>query len=203
VATKKRMPRKRPRQERSHALVEAILDAAGKVFIARGYTAATTNRIAEAAGVSVGSLYQYFPSREAIAIELARRYRSDREAMAVACLAGLKNEPLETVVRALLEAVLRPQRYDPALHRVIIEHVLRTNAGREMLGYEERLEAIVVVALEAANPPLRLPSYEIAAFMLVRFVLSLVHAATADEPAHNTPALVDEATRLVVAYLRA
>ena len=72
-----------------------------------------------------------------------------------------------------------------------------------MLGDEERLEKVVVAALANANPPVIVRDHELAAFMLVRFVLSLVHAATADSPAHNTPALVDEATKLILAYLRA
>src|SRR5689334_22267478 len=67
--------RKTPQQERSLAMVATLLEAATRVFVKEGYAKATTNRIATAAGVSVGSLYQYFPSKDAIAVELLRRYR--------------------------------------------------------------------------------------------------------------------------------
>src|SRR5687767_1375689 len=66
-------PRKQPRQARSKAMVDAILDAAARVFVEDGLEAATTNRIAREAGVSVGSLYQYFPSKQAVLVELHRR----------------------------------------------------------------------------------------------------------------------------------
>jgi len=59
-------PRKKPRQERSVATVEVILDATARVLCSTGYDRASTNRIAMSAGVSVGSLYQYFPSKEAL-----------------------------------------------------------------------------------------------------------------------------------------
>ncbi|MGP4022502.1 TetR/AcrR family transcriptional regulator [Actinomadura sp. 3N407] len=67
-------PRKTPRQSRSAATDERILDAAARVFVEHGYAAGTTNRIAEAAGLSIGSLYQYFPNKDAILLQLARRH---------------------------------------------------------------------------------------------------------------------------------
>ena len=65
-------PRKRPRQARSRALVEAILDAAAHILAQHGREALTTNAVAVKAGVSVGSLYQYFPNRDAIIAAVAR-----------------------------------------------------------------------------------------------------------------------------------
>lgn len=66
-------PRKIPRQGRSRATVDAILDAAAEGIATRGYAALTTNAISERAGVSIGTLYEYFPNREAIAASLASR----------------------------------------------------------------------------------------------------------------------------------
>ena len=54
--------------------MEAILGAAAQVFEARGYASGTTNRIAETAGVSIGTLYQYFPSKEALVVALLGFY---------------------------------------------------------------------------------------------------------------------------------
>src|SRR5271154_4777544 len=70
-------PRKLPRQQRSEATVESILEAAAQVFERHGYAAGTTNRIAERAGVSIGTLYQYFPNKDAILIALARRHLAE------------------------------------------------------------------------------------------------------------------------------
>lgn len=66
-------PRKKPTQARSRATYEAILDAAAQVLANDGYVASTTNKIAERAGVSIGSLYEYFPSKEAVFTALIER----------------------------------------------------------------------------------------------------------------------------------
>lgn len=68
-------PRKKPRQARSAATVEAILDAAAHILERQGLAFLTTNHIADRAGVSVGSLYQYFPAKQAILTEIIRRKR--------------------------------------------------------------------------------------------------------------------------------
>ena len=69
-------PRKTPRQARSKATVHAILEAAARILETQGADAVTTNAVADRAGVSVGSLYQYFPSKEAIFAELIRQMRA-------------------------------------------------------------------------------------------------------------------------------
>ena len=195
-------PRKRPRQERSEATVSAALEAAAREFASAGYEATTTNGIAAAAGISVGSLYQYFPSKEAIAVELARRFRAERLAFIRTQLDAVGAKPVESVVRALFASFLKAEGIQPALYRVLIEEVMRTTSGRqELRGYEEKLEALVADALRRVQPPPAIEDVDLAAFMLVRLVLALVHSAAADRPRFNTPALLNELTRLVVAYL--
>src|SRR5450432_2058576 len=124
--------RKKPKQERSQAMVESILEAAARVFGKEGYARATTNRIAIAAGVSVGSLYQYFPSKDPIAVELLRRYRESLVALVSERLARVEHAPFAEVVGELLSMLLKHQAINPALHRVLIEQVLRTGARREI-----------------------------------------------------------------------
>lgn len=63
-------PRRKPRQVRAELTRERILTAAAHVFAERGYAGGTTNRIAERARISIGSLYQYFPNKDAILAEL-------------------------------------------------------------------------------------------------------------------------------------
>ena len=67
-------PRKLPRQARSQATVDALLDATAQVLVERGYARTTTNAVAERAGVSVGSLYQYFPNKDALITALQQRH---------------------------------------------------------------------------------------------------------------------------------
>lgn len=182
------------------AMVEALLEAAARVFVKEGYAKATTNRIAAAAGVSVGSLYQYFPSKDAIAVELLRRYRDGLVALVASRLAKANRETFALIVRDLLHDLLRAEGINPALHRVLIEQVLRTTARREILGFEERLEEVIVGALRSSVPEGQL-DHELASFILVRVVLAVVQSVVVDRPKLNTAALVDELTRLVVGYV--
>jgi AcrR family transcriptional regulator len=181
-------------------MFETLLEAATRVFVKEGYAKATTNRIAAAAGVSVGSLYQYFPSKDAIAVELLRRYRDGLVELISARLENAERGNFETIVHDLLGALVRAENINPALHRVLIEQVLRTSARREMLGFEERLEEVLASALRAAQA--NVPDHDLAAFILVRVVLSVVQSVVVDRPRYKTPALVDELTRLVVGYVR-
>jgi AcrR family transcriptional regulator len=204
AAKRRTAPRKRPRQERSEATVEAALEAAAIEFAREGYENATTNRIAAAAGISVGSLYQYFPSKDAIAVELTRRFRAERLAFIRAKLEATGEKPVGEVVRALFDSFLKAEGIRPELYRVLIEQVIRSPVGRqELRGYEEKLESSVAEALRRVQPPVAIDDIDLAAFMLVRLVLALVHAAAADRPRYNTPALARELSRLVMGYLGA
>jgi AcrR family transcriptional regulator len=110
-----RKARKAPRQARSRATVEAILEAATRILETEGLAGLGTNRIAEYAGVSIGSLYQYYPARDAILAELVRRMRlsmSDRLLTAIADAAEL---PLEEAVPKMLRAALHQHETNPRL----------------------------------------------------------------------------------------
>lgn len=106
-------PRKTPRQTRAVATVAAILEAAARIIEESGLAAFNTNRTAERAGVSIGSLYQYFPTKEAILSELIRRERS-------ALLVGVKaaagrGQRLEATIDGLISAGLAHQLARPRL----------------------------------------------------------------------------------------
>jgi AcrR family transcriptional regulator len=194
-------PRKLPSQERSREMFEAILEAAAKVFVQLGYARATTNKIAEAAGISVGSLYQYFPSKDAIAVELLRRYRLKVLGVVGSALGRVNERGLEKVVYELVDALLRAEGIDPTLQRVLIEAVLRTGARAEVLGFEERLEEVVADQLRAANTGVAERDLRVASFLVVRVVLAVVHAVRVDRTELDTARLRDHVTRLIVRYL--
>jgi AcrR family transcriptional regulator len=194
-------PRKLPTQERSREMFETILDAAARVFVDLGYARATTNKIAAEAGISVGSLYQYFPSKDALAVELLRRYRMKLLGVVGAGLSRVGERGLEVVVRDLVDALLRAEGIDPTLQRVLIEQVLRTSARAEVLGFEEKLEEVVAEQLRAAKTGHHEKDLRVAAFLVVRVVLAVVHAVRVDRTEVDSERLRDHVTRLIVRYL--
>jgi AcrR family transcriptional regulator len=111
--TKPHQPRKQARQARARATEAAIVEAAARILEEDGASALTTNRIAERAGVSIGSLYQYFPDKRSVIAQLLRRERAalldDIRAVSDSC-----GDPL-AVVGALVDAALRHQFARPAM----------------------------------------------------------------------------------------
>lgn len=114
-------------QKRSRLTVRALLDATARVLVKEGFAKASTNRIAEVAGVSVGSLYQYFPSKEALVATLIDRHNQQVMQAVRGELAAVVNSPLAQAVRKLVAAV-KAHRIDPRLHRVLTEQIPRRPA---------------------------------------------------------------------------
>src|SRR5688572_18616442 len=122
----KTTPRKRPTQERSREMVETILQATARVLVKDGFERTTTNRVAEAAGVSVGSLYQYFPSKEALVATLVERHVDEIMAMFRGAVTALAGASIEVATRRMVGLLLEAHAVAPRLHRVFFEQVPRT-----------------------------------------------------------------------------
>lgn len=120
-------PRKIPRQERSIRTVERILDAATRIFHEQGYAGTTTNDIADRAELSIGSLYQYFPNKDAILVTLTRRHIESTTAGLTELLGRMPSDPgLEYVLRAVVDFLVRQHELD-ALHLLVMHEAPRTS----------------------------------------------------------------------------
>lgn len=105
-------PRKLPRQARSRALVEAIIEATARIFERAGPAACTTNAVAERAGVSIGSLYQYFPNRRALTAALVARERGQ---LVAAFSAAATRPAAQERLSAMIDAAVAYDFARPAL----------------------------------------------------------------------------------------
>ncbi|MFH1134699.1 MAG: MGMT family protein [Pseudomonadota bacterium] len=169
-------PRKRPTQDRSRETVRAILEAAARVFGEKGLVGATTNRIAERAGVSIGTLYQYFPNKESIIHGLMEKHiREGWELISREMPEMESRGRLEPgMIRRLVVAMITLHRRDPALHRVLFEEV---RLPRFMEGYRKNEEYAVRVlcGLLEKTPGTRNNRAETAARLLVHALESMTH----------------------------
>jgi AcrR family transcriptional regulator len=196
-------PRKKPRQERSVATVDAILDATARVLCTTGYDRASTNRIALAAGVSVGSLYQYFPSKEALVAALATRHMLSMTALLKSKLSEVATAPMPVAVRTIIAAMFEAHAVDPRLHKVLIEEVPRVGRLENLRAVEREVETLVAGLLESRKRELRkTTNVETVALLLVTVVEAATHTAVLAElePA-RAQAVADELTDLVLRYL--
>ncbi len=141
-------PRKKPRQRRSKVTCDAILEAAARILETEGPRNLTTNRIAENAGVSVGSLYQYFPSKEAILAELVMALRlsllTDMEEAARGC-AGMD---LVTAHETLVRASLKHHARRPELARALESAEMDLPLNEDFAKIKKKLADVVAKVLK-------------------------------------------------------
>jgi AcrR family transcriptional regulator len=199
-------PRKSASQERSRATVDALIEATARILVREGFDRASTNRIAREAGVSVGSLYQYYPSKEALVAAVIERHRQDLMQVARNALAEAAMLPLEEATRRLVGVAVAAHRVDPKLHRVLAEQTPRVGALADVEVFDRDNYRLFRTYLEAHRDELRELDLDLAAFVCVTSIEALTHTAVLHRTEFLTDqavgALIDEATRLVLGYLR-
>jgi AcrR family transcriptional regulator len=182
--------------------VETLLAATARVLQRDGYDRASTNRIAAEAGVSIGSLYQYFPGKEALVAALIEREVEAQFRVVADKLGELMDAPLSVAVPKLVEAVVSAHRHHTKLHRVLTEEVPRVGALRRIVDIEARLVALLRAGLEPRKREIRPENLDLAVFILVHAVDGVVHGAVLYAPERIDDAeLVDELSELLLRYL--
>jgi AcrR family transcriptional regulator len=199
-------PRKSASQERSRSTVDALLEATTRILIKEGYDRASTNRIAEVAGVSIGSLYQYFPSKEALVAAVVERHSQELSNVTRNALLKVAARPIEVAAREFVSVAIEAHRVNPKLHGVLAEQIPRVGRLENIEANVRDGYALVRGYLEAHRDEIDVADLDLAAFVVVTVVEALTHAAVlrrpdilADEKARQ---FVDDVTRLVVRYLR-
>ncbi|HEY3353568.1 MAG TPA: TetR/AcrR family transcriptional regulator [Polyangia bacterium] len=197
--------RKEPRQRRSRQLVAAILQAAAETFAELGYARATTNVIAARAGVSVGSLYQYFPNKDSLLARLREQHVDHVHAVVGAGLAALADPrtPLEQGLRQIIGDLVAVHEANPVLTRALSAAVLRESPAAQEAEREADAVAASVSALLAARPDVRRGDHLVMAALLGQTMAQLspwlVHDAP---PALDRATLFEETVQLLLRYLR-
>ena len=189
-------PRRRPRQARSRATVAVIIEAGARILGAAGWEGFTTNRVAEAAGVSIGSLYQYFPDKTALLTAIRERHLADcLAALEGARSSGLRGEPL---ARLLVDGMIGVHVATPGLHRVLLEEVPHGGGRLDPQGayeqaYLEHFAAVLVRLVESSGDDDLMSRAVIVSDALDGVIHNAVRRGTI-----GAPALADALARLIV-----
>jgi AcrR family transcriptional regulator len=195
-------PRKNATQERSRATVDALLDATARVLVKVGYDHTSTNKIAEAAGVSIGSLYQYFPSKEALVAAVIQKHIGEMMDVVRASLLRVAELPIREAARELVQVMIEAHRIEPKLHRVLVEQIPRVGQMEHVERVDEEATALVRAYLESRRDEIRVADLDMAAFIAVSSVEAMTHVAVLRRPELlSDPRFVDEVAALVVRYL--
>ena len=198
--------RKSASQERSRLTVQAILEATARVLMKEGYDRASTNKIAAKAGVSIGSLYQYFPSKEALVAAVSERHSHEVLQAVRNALVKLATRPFGEAVRGFVSIAIEAHRIDPKLHRVLAEEIPRLGRLESAETINLDAHALIRGYLDAHRDEIDIADLDLGAFICVTVVEALTHAAVLHRPDILTDGkaekFVDEVTDLVVRYLR-
>lgn len=195
-------PRKSPRQQRSQQTVDTILQATARVLAEYGYAGTNTNRIAETAGVSVGSLYQYFPNKNALIAALHDRHDKQMLALIDEVLDGNPAATLRERVAAIVAASLHAHLLEPALHRVLEREFPLFDQPRDHSRADQDIHRRMRHLLELHRAEIAQQDRELATYVVLRIMESLVHAVALEPPAGFDPRQLEGAVvDAVMGYL--
>jgi AcrR family transcriptional regulator len=195
--------RREPQQRRARQTVEAVLDAVIKILKREGFEAVTTNRIAEVAGVSIGSVYQYFPDKRAIFAALHERHIQEIDRLVETKLIEHAASPLDTLMRAMIEAMVDAHASDPELYELLLTEVPHRAEGTR--DFAVRLHGAFRLAIASRSDEFKTRrDLETVVFVVTHMVEALSHGAVLRRPARlSLAAAKEEAVRAVLAYLHA
>ncbi len=190
--------RREPRQDRAQKTVEAILEAARLQVIRHGTEALTTNGVARLAGVSIGSLYQYFPSKRALLAELRERHQTEGEALFLKEIATIASAPVDVAIRHFVAQMFSVHANDPELHRALEMHGRRATVGAREL----RLIKMIELFLQARRADIAVTDHAQAALVIGVVVEAVTHATVIMQPQSlRDDRLINDVTRMLTAYL--
>ncbi|OUZ08349.1 TetR family transcriptional regulator [Aeromicrobium sp. PE09-221] len=181
-------------------MVERIVAAGREVLATHGYDAFSTNRIAEVAGISPGSLYQYFTDKTAILDVIIDRYWEEVTERVVAALGERAGDTGRAMIRDTADALLSALESDRVLLRVLAEELPAGQNRTRRIVVERRVRELLALYLRA-NPQLsRRPDPVVTAWVVVLALENVALRWVLDEPAFERDIVLDEISALVAGY---
>ena len=199
-------PRKRPRQPRAQVTRDAVIEAAERILRSDGPKALTTNRIAKVAGVSIGSVYQYFPNKDAVLAALIDR-DSARTVGAVRMLVeATRGAPFAQLVDVVIDGFFAVYGGDRAFYAALLPHVGRLEQAGLVGRWVEQVAEILLEVAAQRRDELLIDRPDHMAFIITNGINALAHAAVLEEmPATGCrlldPSFAAEAKAMVRRYL--
>jgi AcrR family transcriptional regulator len=196
-------PRRPPRTRAAQEIVDAILVAAAEILAEGGYRAMTTNHLAERAGVSIGSLYRYFPNKESIIAELGARLEAQSAKLLEARRASVRSATKEEVIRTLGTTLTSDELGSAATRRALLLDVPRRWIEAAARAREARVHALLTELLHEREQ-VREGDHALMAFVIEHAVRGIIEGAIMYRPElFESAALAEEVARLISRYTEA
>ena len=192
--------RRTPKQTRARDTLEVIFDATARVIEEEGRSALNTNRVAERAGISIGTLYQYFANKEAILCAMARRELEEAGVAVMRAISGSAGDPVRLAIRALISAF----EHRREVRRIAMDTLASEGFGAELGENVEKVAQMLAAESGRLVPGQAGPIPASSLFVLTRAVNGVLRAAAQEEsPYLGTEEFEDNLVRLVQSYLGA
>jgi len=187
------------------ATVDAIVQAAAQVFARHGYAAGTTNRIADRAGVSIGTLYQYFPNKNVILIALIERHIREGEEILIPLLGDMVEHPPAPhyALRRLFDALLELHGREPELHRVLFEEAPRPRRLLDHLDRQFDLASAALANYLDSRPEITVANTQLAAQLVIQTAEAITHGLVIHPRSATPHTYATETITMLERYLTA
>lgn len=192
--------RRKPKQARAQDTVEVIFEATARILRKKGREALNTNYIAECAGISVGTLYQYFPDKESILIAIARReLEADYAAVIKAICAP--TEPGADLVRLAIRALIAQFRRSREVRPIAIETLISEGYGDELATSVQKAAQMIGENEDRFLPGRADAVSPVSLFVITRAISGVLRSASQEQsPLLDSQEFEDELVKLVRAY---
>ena len=202
-ATQRRTPARAARQQRSKATVEAIFEATARVLESDGLTALTTNHVARLAGVSIGSLYEYFDNKDALLVAWCERHISEVKALADQMFSILAETPPAEAIELFIDGLLTMHQTRPKLKHVLMNELPKRLGLDPIRELDNHFERSVVEYFKLQRASLRDLDVESASYVICRAGKAVTMSFFLEQqPAERLPliraALVDTIKRALL-----
>lgn len=196
------LPRRKPKQARAQDTVEVIFEATARILRKEGRAALNTNYIAECAGISVGTLYQYFPDKESILVAIARRELEADHAAVIKAISG-PADPDADLVRLAIRALIAQFRRSREVRRIAIETLISEGYGDELATSVQKAAQMIGENEDRFLPGRANAVSPVSLFVITRAISGVLRSASQEQsPLLDSQEFEDELVHLVRAYFR-
>lgn len=194
-------PRREPTQGRSRSTVDCILEASAHILVKEGLAKLNTNYIAEVAGVSVGSIYQYFGNKHMILVELGDRHIDEMLGIIVEGIGESGAQTLRDSISAIVDAVISAHMSDPELHKVLISELEKLEGYDRLQELEDTLIALASNFILQWSSEICVTDVYVSSFIVVTTIETLIHQGLLRTPALDHAVLKSECSTMIYRYL--
>lgn len=203
LGKKKLTPRKEPNQERAKETVEIIVEATAHILEKEGFEKTSTNKIAVKAGVSIGSLYQYFPTKDAIFSFMMDRYVKDQTRMVNKILEDTQHANLKETLHAVISAILETKKKEVRFNKMFAQKLMSFAKYEALNSQDENLIELFKHHLKPYWKEIRTDNIDLTLYFTIQTVKCLPLALMFQNKFElRDPRVLDELVQLTYSYLK-